>query len=833
MVALWGSLQSQFFKNWSPKTTILTERILFTVLPIISPPLILSGIVQYNGIQNSPYYLSILMCILCYLFEVPCQSSFKVPRFGEKLASIQKPIESKIHIILAFILPFFYYILLFKSSFLQSQHIINILTVVSIPLFIFSFYPEGFLWFLYDSDHHYKWKIFFQFLSMISIFTWIEFHVIFERYSYLLIIPAPYSYILITLCLYTFAGIIIIHNRYLSIILSIICSVAGSLALGFPYIFIPFVAIAAYTGTSFIYSKSQREYLIFGSISTVIGIWWLKKSFSFLDYQFQFKLLPVEWTISMEHSVYIIGLLFILCLLTVSFSNYPNLFSTFLTFTSILLSLLEQILYEQGEGFYPASLVILTTILGVYLCNSLFQKNRIGLNGATILISIFISKLGIFLIPIRMVLIASFFTSLTITRLYLSTHVKPIVGWFYVLFSGISLFSFQNILLKPIIQYIEPNASYSRVLGFVLFVWGLTILPLSYKFMKHIKLLRRINIFLIVIGAVWSFLQPNISTSEWIPWINLFVIIIVLLNVLNIIQLPNNTITRIIYFTFVGVGSALGFSSSWIYGFHTTILICIIFTLASYVLYTAHYPLFTGYKLCIAIYGIFMTMFPITYFTTTQKFEILSLYTVLNIFLVVIIKFKLSGSPLLNSKKSDTGISIPASDELAIVSNTGTIISYLLAVFLTILTDPKPFTFILLSSLFILLNRDSQLFSEFLEPMRYIIVMVAIQISLLGFFIKSILQLFVDFDQNIHELITQGILFITMIPSHVLIDVFLWKLKRPVVYRVILASIPCFFTILMMSKFESLFWFGIIGVFGSILEIFTATQWSRQVSFPL
>lgn len=181
------------------------------------------------------------------------------------------------------------------------------------------------------------------------------------------------------------------------------------------------------------------------------------------------------------------------------------------------LAFLEQLLYEQGEGFYPPSLILLTTALGLVVSTTLLEKNRLEVNGASVLMAVYCAKLGIFLAPVRMALLATFFTSLSFTRLYFAfvnkESMKPTMGWLYIGISGLSLFITRHVLLEKVMQFVLDIRYYSmtesRVLGLFLLAWGISILPLSYKFMRNVKMIHRLNIFLIIVGAVWSFLQPT------------------------------------------------------------------------------------------------------------------------------------------------------------------------------------------------------------------------------------------------------------------------------------------------------------------------------------
>jgi hypothetical protein len=190
---------------------------------------------------------------------------------------------------------------------------------------------------------------------------------------------------------------------------------------------------------------------------------------------------------------------------------------------ALTLAFLEQLLYEQGEGFYPPSLLLFTTGLGLFVSTSLLEKGRLEVNGASVLMAAYFAKLGIFLAPVRMALLAAFFTSLSFTRLYFASvnkeSIKPTMGWLYVGISGMSLFLTRHVLLEKVMQYVLDTRYYamtdSRILGLFLLAWGIAIMPLSYKFMRNVKMIHRLNIFLIIVGAVWAFIQPSTNQGYY------------------------------------------------------------------------------------------------------------------------------------------------------------------------------------------------------------------------------------------------------------------------------------------------------------------------------
>jgi len=76
MCGLWASLQSEWFKTYSPQFAMTVERLLFAALPIVSLPLVLSVVVGLVGVANAPFYLCGLLCLYLYVFGKREVSSF-------------------------------------------------------------------------------------------------------------------------------------------------------------------------------------------------------------------------------------------------------------------------------------------------------------------------------------------------------------------------------------------------------------------------------------------------------------------------------------------------------------------------------------------------------------------------------------------------------------------------------------------------------------------------------------------------------------------------------------------------------------------------------------
>lgn len=87
-------------------------------------------------------------------------------------------------------------------------------------------------------------------------------------------------------------------------------------------------------------------------------------------------------------------------------------------------------------------------------------------------------------------------------------------------------------------------------------------------------------------------------------------------------------------------------------------------------------------------------------------------------------------------------------------------------------------------------------------------------------------------DQAIIDLIVNIALLLICLPAHILLVRFLRKLKKPNIARVALC-IPLCVIAWFFSSFESVKWFGIVGILGSLLQIFIASQFKRQPSISI
>ncbi|KAL0489177.1 hypothetical protein AKO1_013697, partial [Acrasis kona] len=293
LVGVYGTLQSSWFRRWSPDIALISERILFSMLPVVSIPLLMSVVVGMVGIQNAPFYLCGIMCLLVHLFVVRTKSSFKsllatpiaplstntlTPTTPSKRtiplyhAYIQEPAEAQLLCFLCMFLPAVLYWSVHHRTiafFAGIGHTLNVSVLMAIPLLFLISAPDKYLWwadFRYiGNKHRYGTAL----VCVSVLLSWFEARIIFQRYPYLLAVPSPWSYILVTGVLYCAITLLamIIYGEWNTtgklFIITFSTSAAAllSLAIGLPLWFIPLPTAFTYMTTAFLFTHNWNQFI--------------------------------------------------------------------------------------------------------------------------------------------------------------------------------------------------------------------------------------------------------------------------------------------------------------------------------------------------------------------------------------------------------------------------------------------------------------------------------------------------------------------------------------------------------------------------------------------
>jgi len=881
------------------------------------------------------------------------------------------------------------HICIYHNSFFDNfgTHLYTLNCLVALSMLFVSSDPDGYMWAFADSAYnmnvsqynqkvinlkteaHNSLRYLIQIVSAILLNFWVEFRVILPRYHYLIPLGNPWDKILVFAILNGLSSIIflIVYNqnslydnkskvgKSLVSMFAIAGAFFASILLGLPFYLIPFPLIAMYFLVDYLYSKQIRQYLIFTGCTAICAIWFMAYHFWYLQFEFSLSFLPFDWSLRMTHSTILIVVLLTVSILAVPFSITEDgakkgetsvARDSVLIVQVVLLALMEQLLYEQGEGFYSPMLVIITSGLGVVFTKRLFSIKLISINIASVLVALYVSKLAIMLTQEGTygAFICAVVTTLAFSRLYFATITEdsektfksnPLSSLIYILMSGVTLFITRHVLLRNVLSIIIDTRFYemneSHLFGFFCIAWGVSILPLSVNFMKNNPFVKRLNVLLFVVGLIISVLQPSLAflsysditsssisgsvgfagdfnslgkTSEsfmdFIPWI--VIVTVFALFSMDIISLneKSNPVIRALFFVLVAAGFSISFSGLYLYyaRIWTHISVLIAMVIASLIIYTTHFPLHHSYKTSLYLFGSWIAVLPIAYLsisvdeeslkqknsflgnnsvlpttylfviaelTKSARIAIIGLYCALSALIAILIKFKLIGYPLIRIRKPgkvmtgsvensdnmlgqnqtlDPYLSVPGADELSVVNNGATISCFILCIILTTWLNPDRYeAYLLFCAIFLLLNRDSQLLSEFKDTYRFVFVLLSMEISMAMFFMIDTVLFFstaatspsYTLDEMVSQFSLKFLLLLLTLPSHGLFVRFLMKLHKPNIKPLLVAlpfsTISALLTLgfaLYLENFYSLIYITLSAVAASVLQAMISAQYVRE-----
>uniref|UniRef100_A0A7S1PIE5 Uncharacterized protein n=1 Tax=Percolomonas cosmopolitus TaxID=63605 RepID=A0A7S1PIE5_9EUKA len=288
-------------------------------------------------------------------------------------------------------------------------------------------------------------------------------------------------------------------------------------------------------------------------------------------------------------------------------------------------------------------------------------------------------------------------------------------------------------------------------------------------------------------------------------------------------------------------------------------VVCIAFLACILVIYNAHFPLekmeqlvgteaqdSSPFLVAIVSFVVFTLTLPLGlllakfgspspnsasmgFISSSEIFEsartsILGVYAVLNFFMAVIIKFKLSGRPLLSSKltSQQSTVSVPYSDELAAICNFATLQGFLIGVVLTALLDNPLMAYIALVPFLLLLSRDRFALRLWNDSYRYTVIAFAIEVILFVALMRNmsvLLPLFVHPAVRL-LLLKEVILAALSVPSFVVLNLFLTQKSPPHLRVPLLALVPSALAWTFATT-ESVRVSGQIGAAACFLQLFT------------
>lgn len=903
LVGVFGTLHFVWFKQLSPKFVVFFEKIIFELFPVVSIPLILQTVVSIAGISNAPFFLVLIHFLMSYWFLRPTESSFLSTKgrvrsytsrdddFVQWELVIQDSQFAQIYTFFSLVSPFMFYLFLNFRLILWdvalNQHLGNIFALIAFPLLFYLHDTKKYLWWTKSIDwqdpYFHKMRIVLICALGYYITSFISYRVIFFRYPNLISLPYPLNHLAVLL------GLLVIfvalgflwndnvgkHGKLLIIMLSTCLGFAASLLFGFPIYLAPIPTGTIYFGISFYFTRKWVQYIIFAIGSTMSMLLWLTKSFSFLSYEFESKMFFFSWSLNLMHTIILLTLFLALTLATVySVVHITNekILGVILTIHTIVLAITEHLFVEQYEDFYPTYFAFITTFSGIMLCKHLLQHEKLSSSWASLVLSIYLSKLAVYL-GVRMAMISSILATFSLSRIYLAYIYNERISlkhaWSYIIVTGFFLFITKDVIISKLVEiFIDSSKiTISRIVGTTILVWGFGILPLSYSNIPNTSTIRKFSLILLIVGGVWSFLEPllQISSTEMstiglfevkstyfefiVPWIFVFVSIIFLGITFRIIPIPQSSIFRLIFFSFMGLGSGISFTGTYLsFCGHTVMTIVnIAFITCAIIIYNSHFPSEksdTGrspFVLSIISFIIYLVTFPLSilvswiviprseeFLTYSEVFEgvvlsIFGVYAAMSFFMAILIKFKLMGRPLLGGKimAGENAVSVPYSDELASISNISTLLGFSLCIALSIHLQNPPYVYLACAPFLLLLNQDRLLFRGWKDSYRYSLVFAVVEIILAITFMKDLIYaISAQSLESALKTFFNIMLALSSIPALVLVNILISSLKRPNGILVLIAFVPSLIS-MGLGSFGSVKLIGQVASASCIFLLFT------------
>eukprot|EP01133_Synstelium_polycarpum_P004303 gene4303-5026_t len=827
LLGVWITLQFKWVSSYFPNLFTAMERLLLSTVIYPAAVLLTWTSIVIQGIDNAPLTLCAILCVLYYMYGLPLRS-FRL-RASKPVTSVNDFIlgrlESGLMTATVIFFPALFHYAIHHYTILSSgQQMTHLFLLITTPAtFVFALAKHGSLWWIlpkfwnqkisskqYAAKDSAGYAAVFRIGSIIKIACLfvlvgcIEYRILYNstlftsRY-----LSSTFSVAMVTLAMYSAAAIfyaLVISERSTDIISSTIRSdslplhiLASCFAASFTYIlsapiFIYPVSIgAAVSLTRYLATRQALPYNLFVITSASCLQWFIHNNFWFIkDYSFG--------PISLHTFTYLISALFIVSMLSIRALGLP-LLGALLVVQALLLTIIETLLHASGQTeMYPAYLICITSLLGLFLNHKLFEGRSLNIFMKTAADSFYIAKfLALILHPIEESIIPCFLFTVTIYSLY-SPDAKRISREMatvqFISSALVSLLFVHEVPWRIISMFIShTEATLPLLFACFLVSFSICIFGLSFRFFPESRPLRSLIVFMFCSGLILllfgptSSSQSTISGPAWSNWLAILAIVIFMLGVVYRTTLSRSSLLKPIFA--LSVGTLLGlFISINYFVLHGTdhlrglpkrasrfsgntiihALIVLLFDSFALLLSYTHWPSLYSPNYMTALYSFFLALFPIAYILLgsavspsahpspriqahldNTRLSIAGLCIGLNLVLVVYLKYKVStlkikstpitASPLKKpGQAGSTGSKLDGNDWIFGVSNFACIFCLVASVTLNVLwLNGSELCLFVLSPMLLLLNTERGRLRKLSESHRYAPICMAISLILLLF----------------------------------------------------------------------------------------------------
>lgn len=549
LIGIWASLQFKWLQLENPSVILALERLLFACIPFAASTVLTWGIVAGVGIVNAPFYLMVILFGLYWLYALPLQSSFKnkpEKTYGGKIADealILGQLDGVFHTLTLLFLPLMFYFGIHHAHMLTSINAFcELLLLFFIPL-LFQLYASarGALWWLAkDPKQFHQVRLVNGAISLFVIILCLEIRVIFFSFGQYIHIPAPWSYLLVSIALLggTLAigayGMGLISDAFSSVLLTgamMLASLSGSLVVGLPLKFLPAPLVASFYLSHFCMKKNISSYFIFAVTASVPVAWFVVHNFWFLNVWLGGVMLKSTCKLLIGSAVLALAVPGLVLLP----SKVHLLADAGLIAHALLVCNLENRLhnysnsyfggYDDEEVVYPSYMVLLTTAIGLLLVRRLSAQNRINALAQWVLTCLYCSKLVMLFLSTQGALWASAILLLAISPPVLlyrdkskgASRMKPWQAFAHAAAVCISLWFCRYTLFELIRSFMGRPPSDGLTLGAIVFSGAVASMPIVTYHFSHVQAAKRALVLTAALGACLIFLQPPVPQA-WTFW---------------------------------------------------------------------------------------------------------------------------------------------------------------------------------------------------------------------------------------------------------------------------------------------------------------------------
>ncbi|MCO5577316.1 hypothetical protein L7F22_031144 [Adiantum nelumboides] len=549
LIGIWASLQFKWLQLENPSVILALERLLFACIPFAASAVQTWGFVAALGIDHAPFYLMVILFGLYWIYALPLQSSFKKKpekSYGGKIADealILGALDGAFHTLTLLFLPLLFYMGIHHAHMLTSINTFcELLLLFFVPL-LYQLYAStrGALWWLAkDPKQFHQVRVVNGAISIFVIIICLEIRVIFFSFGQYIYIPAPWSYLLVSIALLggTLAigafGMGLISDAFSSVLLTgamMLASLSGSLVVGLPLKFFPAPLVASFYLSHFCMKKNISSYFIFAATASVPVAWFVVHNFWFLNVWLGGLMLKSTCKLLISSAVLALAVPGLLLLP----SKVHLLADAGLIAHAILVCRLENRLhnysnsyfggYDDEEVVYPSYMVLLTTAVGLLLVRRLSAQQRINSLTQWILTCLYCSKLAMFLLPAQGALWAAAILLLAISPPVLlyrdkskgASRMKPWQAFAHAAAVCISIWFCRYTLFETLQSFMGRPPSDGLILGAILFTCAVASMPIVTYHFAHVQAAKRALVLLAALGACLIFLQPPVPQA-WTFW---------------------------------------------------------------------------------------------------------------------------------------------------------------------------------------------------------------------------------------------------------------------------------------------------------------------------